>query len=335
MYPKQVQNFELPEMGVIKISTDASCKSSYHPLFSYPDGDLILRSTEGTLYRLHSYTLRKNSGLFDTMFSLPQPKTCRPSLNYQYPTSKLYPDILDVYEADFPMEQILKLIYGILAPPRTSFDEIETILALAEKWDTQGPLASLRPAFSASQFLDQYSIRCYALSRHYGWNREAKLASTHTLALDLHDPIHAHSLNELSSIDLLPLLNLHRNRKDMFRRLINSPERFAAGNSSSYHCHRCGVTELDNRTWRQLKEAICLEMDRRPLGDTIIAEVGGAADWPEGLACWETKCTKEGCGGQIYGRMITLRQIRACVEILPSTIFYELGESARICMGSM
>jgi hypothetical protein len=48
--------------------------------------------------------------------------------------------------------------------------------------------------------------------------------------------------------------------------------------SSSYHCHRCGVTELDNRTWRQLKEAICLEMDRRPLGDTTIAEVGGAAD---------------------------------------------------------
>lgn len=215
---------------VVKFSTD-SCKTFYHPLFSYPDGDVTLRSNEGTLYRLHSYTLRASSGLFDTMFSLPQPKSCRPSFNYlSSRDTKLYPDILDVYESDFPMEQILKLIYGIPMPPRTSFDEIETILYLAEKWDTQGPIASLRSAFSSSQFLRQHPLRCYTLSRYYGWAYEAKLASTHTLALDLYDPIHAHSLNQLSSKDLLPLLNLHRKRRDMFRKLLNSPERFVAGN---------------------------------------------------------------------------------------------------------
>jgi hypothetical protein len=61
-------------------------------------------------------------------------------------------------------------------------------------------------------------------------------------------------------------------------------------------------------------------MDRRPLGDTICAEVGGAADWPEAFACWEATCTKEGCGGQNYDRVTTFRQIRACMDILPSTI---------------
>jgi len=221
-----------------KNSMETSCKSFYHPLFSYPDGDVTLRSTEGTLYRLHSYTLRTSSGLFHTIFSLPQPKTCHPSLNYHNLTpsdTKLYPDILDVYEADFPLERILKLIYGIPISRQTSLDEIETILALAEKWDTQGPIASLRSAFSSSQFLDQYPIRCYTLSRHYGWSDEAKLASTHTLALDLYDPIHAHSLNQLSSKDVLPLLNLHRKRRDMFRRLLNSPERFVAGNRYVYY----------------------------------------------------------------------------------------------------
>ncbi|KAF8802651.1 hypothetical protein BYT27DRAFT_7111985 [Phlegmacium glaucopus] len=306
---------------VLKTSTDSSSKSSYHPLFSHPDGDVTLRSTEGTLYRLHSSTLCTSSGLFNTVFSLPQPNTCRPSHNDQNPTSsniKLYPDILDVYEADFPVEHIFKLIYGIpTSPPRMSFDEIETILALAEKWDTQGPIASLRTAFSSPEFLNQYPIRCYALSKHYGWDYEAKLASTHTLALDLYDPIHAHSLDQLSSKDLLSLLNLHRKRRDMFRQLLNSPERFTAGNSSSYHCHRCGVTELDNRTWRELKNAIFLEMDRRPLGDAVVDE---AADWPEALACWEARCTKEGCGGQNYGRVATFRQIRTCIDILPSTV---------------
>ena len=217
-------------LRVLKTPTDVACKSTYHPLFSYPDGDVVLRSTEGTLYCLHSYTLRTNSGLFDTMFSLPQPRTCRPSHNYRSDDIKVYPHILDVYEADFPMEQILRLIYGIPTSPRMSFDEIETILTLAEKWDTQGPITSLRSAFHSSQFLDQYPIRCYVLSRHYGWDYEARLASTHTLALNLADPIHAHSLDQLSSKDLLLLLNLHQKRKDMFRQLLNSPERFAAGN---------------------------------------------------------------------------------------------------------
>ena len=218
---------------VLKTSVDPSCKSSYHPLFSYPDGDVVLRSIEGTLYRLHSYTLRRSSGLFDTMFSLPQPKTCRLSHNHHYSTSgdaRLYPDILDVYEADFPMEEVLKLIYGILTPLRSSFYEIEVILSLAEKWDTKGPIASLRSAFSSPQFIDQCPIRCYALSRHYGWDYEARLASTRTLSLNLCDPNHACSLDQLSSKDLAPLLNLHRRRRDIFRQLLNSPERFPAGN---------------------------------------------------------------------------------------------------------
>lgn len=90
--------------------------------------------------------------------------------------------------------------------------------------------------------------------------------------------------------------------------------------SSSFHCHLCGVTELDNRTWQELKNALFLEIDRRPLGDTIRAEVGGAADWPEALACWEAKCTKKACGARHFGRVTTFRQIRACIDTLPSTI---------------
>ena len=220
-------------LRVPKTSITTSYKSSYHPLFTYPNGDVVLRSSEGTLYRLHSHTLRASSGLFDTMFSLPQPKKCRLSHNYHYSTSgdaRLYPDILDVYEADFPMAEVLKLICGIPIPLLTSFDEMEAILALAEKWDTQGAIANLRSVFRSPQFIDQQAIRCYVLSRHYGWDYEARLASTRTLSLNLHEPIHAHSLSQLSSKDLRLLFNLHRKRRDMFRQLLNSPERFPAGN---------------------------------------------------------------------------------------------------------
>ena len=225
--------FKLRVPKTSNITGTALCKSSYHPLFSSPNGDVVLRSKEGTLYRLHSYTLRASSGLFDTMFSLPQPKICRLSHNYHYSTSddtRLYPDILDVYEANFPMAEVLKLIHGIPTPLRMTFDEIEAILALAEKWDTQGAIENLRSVFSSPQFIDQHSIRCYILSRHYGWDYEARLASTRTLTLNLYEPIHAHSLDQLSSKDLRLLLDLHRKRRDMFRQLLNSPERFPAGN---------------------------------------------------------------------------------------------------------
>lgn len=63
-----------------------------------------------------------------------------------------------------------------------------------------------------------------------------------------------------------------------------------------------------------------LEMERRPLGDTLGVVVGETADWPEARACWEARCTKPDCGGLNYDRVATLRQIQACVALLPLTV---------------
>lgn len=63
-----------------------------------------------------------------------------------------------------------------------------------------------------------------------------------------------------------------------------------------------------------------LEIDKRPLGDTLGLVVGETAEWPEAKACWEAKCRKDDCGGLNYDRVATLRQIRNCVDLLPLTI---------------
>jgi hypothetical protein len=83
---------------------------------------------------------------------------------------------------------------------------------------------------------------------------------------------------------------------------------------------QCGLTELDNRTWEELKHAMFVEMDRRPLGDTIELAVGEGTEWPEAKACWAARCPMDGCGGLNYDRNSTMRQIRHCVECLPMTI---------------
>lgn len=63
-----------------------------------------------------------------------------------------------------------------------------------------------------------------------------------------------------------------------------------------------------------------LEIEKRPLGDTLGLTMGAVAEWPVAKACWEAKCSKEGCGGLNYDRVATLRQIRACIALLPTTI---------------
>lgn len=45
----------------------------FHPLFSSPDGDVILAAKGGELFfRVHTFTLKMTSGFFRTMYSLPQ-----------------------------------------------------------------------------------------------------------------------------------------------------------------------------------------------------------------------------------------------------------------------
>lgn len=211
----------------------------FHPEFSFPDADVILQSTEGTLYRIHSYTLCTTSGFFNTMFSLPQPR-CKETHDHNH-SSLGEPDEIPIYESDFVLERLLRLLCSIPIPSWESFDDVDRVLTAAEKWDTPGPIASIRAALTCPEFLASDPLRLYILAKHFEWKEEAKLAATQTLRLDLHDPIYASTLERLSSKDLLSLLNLHRKRRDMFKKLLDSPERFAAGNRYVLECdfHFC------------------------------------------------------------------------------------------------
>lgn len=194
----------------------------------------MLRSLQGTLYRVHSFTLRATSGLFATMFSLPQPRKLISWLpegdSRVLGKQTIQADILDVYEDDFPLEHLLRLMSGLPTTKVDSLADFEKVVRIAEKWDTSGPLSIIRHSLNSKQFLEQDALRCYSIAKHFGWGAEAKAASTHTLVLDLCDPIHTPIMELMSSKDLLVLLELHRKRRDLLRDLLDSPERFAAGN---------------------------------------------------------------------------------------------------------
>ncbi|KAJ7494844.1 hypothetical protein B0H11DRAFT_1802400 [Mycena galericulata] len=285
-------------------------RSTYHPTFSSLEADIVLVSSEGTLYRVHSYTLRKTSGFFRTMLSLPAPEGG-------------HTGAIAIHQKADVLEPLLCLVSGLYTRPWRSYDELEAVLSLAENWDAPGPISSIRTALAGNKWLTADPLRLYALATHFGWRTEAKLASTHTLTLNLSDPAHAPALTRIPSTALLALLRLHRARRDALRDMLDSPERFLAGNGEPFYCSSCAVTPLENRTWRALKHRIMREMDVRPLGDALGVPVGGMCDWLEAQACWAAKCTKEGCGAANYDRVATLRQIRGCVHGLPRSVDLE------------
>jgi hypothetical protein len=73
---------------------------------------------------------------------------------------------------------------------------------------------------------------------------------------------------------------------------------------------------IDYHTWRVLK--YILEMDVRPLGDTILDT--GLLDWPEACPCWLAECLNPSCLRVLYDKAETLRGIKECIKGLPNCI---------------
>lgn len=300
----------------------------YHSHFASPDADIVLCSVESTYYRVPSFTLRTTSGFFRKI--LPPPPGYH-ATHAQYPLTPIPSPIqhhhivgagvvveepILVNLKDSVVERVLRMLSGLRTPKWGSFDELEDAVTLIEEWDAPGPLSVVRAAITAPLFLSE-PLRLYAIASHFNWDEEARLASTYTLTLSLYDEKHQSMLERLSSKHLMALLNFHRRRRDEFKAFIDSEEPFNAGNATHYHCTGCGE-ETDNHSWRELKSRMFLEMDQRPLGDTLSGL--DMEEWPESTACWSAKCHKEDCGRLNYNKLSTLRDIKECIDRLPSTI---------------
>ena len=279
----------------------AQPQAEYHPLFSSPDGDVILASKDGILFRVHSYTLKTTSGWFRGMYSLPQ----RTSLLDQ-PV-----ETLTVDEDSTTLVALLKIISGLAIPRLDSWDIIEPLLHAAEKYDMAGPMSVVRALLATPPLLSD-PLRLYAIACRYSWDDEAMMASRETLTLNLHAPEHRGTLQKLGTDALLNLFALHHERREALRRRLDDPPFVNdVGNSS---CSHCGMP-VDYHTWRELKYVIIMEMDARPLGDTVVNP--GLLEWPVARACWAAKCTS--CERVLYDKTLTMRVIRECIDQLPTT----------------
>ncbi|KAF5326608.1 hypothetical protein D9611_000087 [Ephemerocybe angulata] len=300
---QSASDLNLSEYDILpKDSKDAGYGDNYHPDFSSPEGDMILASKDcRVMFRTHSFILKTTSGFFRSMFSLPKS-----------PPRKAE-EVIYLNDDEKVLEYLLRMVSGMPFPPLDSLDTAEQLLHAAEGYEMPGPLHIIRLSITSPPLSEKDPFRMYAICSRYGWEEEGKVYTMRTLAYNIHEGEHRRSLERLSTSALLKLMAVHRTRRETLRQRLDDPP-FVSGKPAV--CVQCtGLIEY--HTWRELKYKIILEMDNRPLGDTIYQ---GLLEWPEAKACWRASCPTPGCQRLLYDKPETLRVIRECIDNLSLTI---------------
>lgn len=271
---------------------------SYDPAFIEEDANVILASSDGRSYRVPSYALRTTSGFFRDMMTLPQGNDQQDEV------------IIVLDEKSQVLGTLLRMITGLEFKRLESFDELEDLLAAADKYDMPGPRAFIHTIITTPLFL-QEPLRLYAIAARYGWEEEAKLASKHTLALSIYNDEYAAILERIPVSYLMRLLRLHRERVAKFKEYITR----AGGCFGIQECPRCYQKAIWNSVG-YLVNLMVSEMDQRPGGRELLA--GNWKKWP--IYQEDRSCSTD-CGATYRDHWPGIAEdIENCFNSLPSTI---------------
>lgn len=273
----------------------------YHPLFAEEDATIIITSSDGVHYRMHPFILRTTSGFFRDMISLPR----------HGGVAESYEDHITLNERGKILENLLRIISGFGVLQWESLDELEDVLAAAQKYDMPGPQLAIRSVIRSGIFL-KTPLRLYAIAACYGWEEEAKIASKLSLDMSIYDDEHTAILERIPTSYILRLFRLHRDRRNQFRKHV-SRDNGCFGIQTCADCNRA----VKNSGLEQLMNLIIWEMDQRPAGSDLVEGIW--KKWPayksEPCQCGRSKTFV----ATVYGEKIT-EDIRACLKVLPSTI---------------
>lgn len=232
-------------------SADSACDylapGQLHPSFAADDGDIILSSQDGVLFRTHSLVLKLGSAWFRTLFTLPQAASSPSS-----PTvCAAEPQTIQVAESSQVLADLLGMISGQELPRWTSLDHVAQLLHAAEKYEMQGAQSVLRLALVSPALLERHPVRVYGLACQYGWHDEARLASNKTIGLDiLARRVVNSELAQLDAAHLGKLLLMHRRRRDVLRQTLDSAEFYA--NRLPGMCTHCQAA-VSHADWFRFK----------------------------------------------------------------------------------
>jgi len=211
--------------------------------FNAPDADAILRSSDEKEFRVHRLILSLASPVFQGMFGLPQstnPPTQIPSIDVPEHSDTLQPFIQYLYPRSHPK-----------IPDISMWADLYTV---ADKYNVEMVTDLLRDML-IPRFLETSPLRVYALASYWGFEEEAKVASTKTLTMDIFKDPSRKDAELMGGGACQQLYLLHTNRREAARTLITDHPRPSPSDSSC----KCPPPGYPN-----LVSALCRRVTTRP-----------------------------------------------------------------------
>lgn len=267
-------------------------------LFNSLDADLVLRSTAPSLitFRLHRCILATSSPFFEHMFTLPQPD----SASCSTPT-------VEVSESGEVLEKLLQIIYPMPNPVFDSLEELTPVLEAACKYDVTAAIDVLRTLLVGPAFVERDPLRVYAIASRFDLEDAAKVASRHTLEVNILDAPLSDDLRYISAYQYHRLLGLHRSRAKAAQELLVL--------HGDVKCMMCNGTHygrfIPPKWWKDFEERARKELSLRPTTVKIFSMPFLAESARVGC---------ERCAVSIFEAQWFLNDLKKSIDDLPSTI---------------
>lgn len=299
-------------------ASEAESSATFHPSYAFPDGDLVLASSDGVNFRVHSLILRLASGFFSGM------------LDMERAASESAAEPIPVAESAELLKRVLDLAYptvhlqSVDSKPGSviPFAALRATLETAEKYEMTSALQNSRPYVLAN--VKSYPpLEVYALARAFNWSEVAKAASTEVLQCDLDSKASIAILRDIDSDGILQLRTFLRTRKDAFLAALDHMTDQFRWSSSPICCKdvrticrvRCDIKLGGSPFMAALKYCIWEAIEKCPRGDALRTEQFW--DKPEFAPLWDLKCD---CQKPALEKEKTMTAILRVLDSLPNTI---------------
>ena len=199
--------------------------------FTAEDGDIILRTPESKLFRVHKNILSIASSVFRDMMTVPRPPSDSTG------GGECEPPVVDVYDSADDLEVLLRMIYPVAFPPITDLDALSKVFVILDKYGAEGLQERLKPLLISPAFLATDPMRVYAIACRWGFQTEAAVAAPHASAINISTITRMDDIKYISAPDYHRIVLLSQERREIGRReILNKPAT----------CRYCPPTFYDN-----------------------------------------------------------------------------------------
>lgn len=229
--------------------------------FDAADADLILRSSHQTLvgqvteisqipteFRVHWAILSAASTVFRDMCTFPQPSGSNEGNVPVVPLSEPLPTL----------HLLLRFIYPLPEPTIPDLSTLALILEPAVKYDAEGVIGRLKSILVSPRFMETEPLRVYAIACRWGFETEAKFASTHTLCISILEAPCYEEYDYMPTSAFHRLLSFHRKRSRDAVKIVDT-EPLPGG----------GTCSPGNRFYEEFRERAREELLIRPSTSVI------------------------------------------------------------------